>query len=62
MFTVPDSLNQAVTVAPADTKRPTLNFSKWNGAPIELSSVSMTRRRVLAPATLLCFPHPVKML
>jgi hypothetical protein len=62
MLKVPDSLNQAATTALGDTNLPMLNRSTWNGAPIELSSASMTRRRVLAPAILLCFPHPVRML
>jgi len=62
MLTVPDCLNQAAMTEPGDTNRPMLNLSTWNGAPIDLRRASMTRRSVLAPTTLLCFPHPVKML
>jgi len=59
---VPDSLNQAATKALGDTNLPILKRSTRNGAPIERSNASMTRRRVLEPAILLCFPQPVRML
>lgn len=62
MLMVPDSLSQADTKALGDTNLPMLKRSAWNGAPIERSSASMTRRRVLDPAILLCFPQPVRML
>jgi hypothetical protein len=62
MLMVPDSLNQAATKALGDTNLPMLKRSTWNGAPIERSNASMTRRRVLEPAILLCFPQPVRML
>lgn len=59
---VPDSINQAETTAPGDTNLPMLYLSNRNGAPIVLSKASITRRRVLAPTILLCFPQPVRIL
>lgn len=59
---VPDSLNQAATTGPVDMYLPILHFANWKGAPMPTRSASIAGLRVASPCTLLCLPHPVKML
>lgn len=59
---VPDSFSQAATNGPRDSYLPILHFASSNGAPRPVRSASIAGLRVASPTTLLCFPHPVKML
>lgn len=59
---MPDSLNQAATTDPVDIKRPKLHFDNLKGAPIPVRRASIARLRAPSPTTLLCLPHPVKIL
>lgn len=59
---VPDSLNQVATKGPVDMNLPILHFASSNGAPMPVRSASIAGLRVASPTTLLCLPHPVKML
>lgn len=61
-FKVPDSFSQAATTGPGDINLPRLHLATSNGAPMLISSDSIARLRALSPTTLLCLPHPVKML
>lgn len=61
-FKVPDSFNQAATTEPVDTYLPILHFATRNGAPMLVRSASIARLKAPSPTTLLCFPHPVRML
>jgi len=61
-FKVPDSFNQAATTEPVDTYLPILHLATRNGAPMLARSALIARLRAPSPTTLLCFPHPVRML
>lgn len=59
---VPDSLSQAATTDPVDVNRPKLHLDNRKGAPMPIRSASTARLSALSPTTLLCLPHPVRML
>lgn len=59
---VPDSFNQAAATDPVDINLPMLHLATRKGAPTLVRSASTARLKALSPTTLLCLPHPVKML
>ena len=57
-----DSLIQAATIGPGDINRPMLDVATLNGDPMPLRSASIALLSAQSPTTLLCLPHPVKIL